>query len=170
MNKYLIVFYLIFFWKISGCINPQKVGNPKKTVASMAKTIELQYPKIKHLSIEKYQKQADNYILLDVRSSEESKVSQIPNSITKEEFEKNKESYRGKKIVTYCTIGVRSSKYAQELEKQGFEAANLKESILGWTHRKLPLVNNQGRPTKKVHVYGEAWNLVSKEYEGIWED
>jgi rhodanese-related sulfurtransferase len=146
------------------------VGNPKKTVAAMAATVEKQFPQTTHLSIEEYQKNKDEYVLVDVRSEKEVKISKIPGALTRKEFETKRKLYKDKKILTYCTIGVRSSKYVISLKQERFEAYNLKESILGWTHRGLPLIGPEGKETRKVHVYAEAWNLVAKGYKGIWDE
>lgn len=108
-------------------------------------------------------------ILVDIRSDIERAVSFIPGSISQEDFEKNKNAYRDKTIVSYCTIGQRSSAYTENLIKEGFKAFNLEESLLGWTQRQLPLTTSSGEATKKVHVYGEAWNLVPDNYQGIWK-
>lgn len=35
-------------------------------------------------------------------------------------------------VVPYCTVGYRSGKYAEALQKEGFQVANLACSILGW--------------------------------------
>lgn len=136
----------------------------------MADSVEKQFSETSHLTIEEYQKNKDEYVLVDVRSEKEVKVSRIPGALTRVEFESQRSRYKDKKILTYCTIGVRSSKYAKSLKKEGFKTFNLKESILGWTHRGLPLVDPDKKETRKVHVYAEAWNLVGKEYKGVWDE
>lgn len=129
------------------------------------------------MTIEEYQRVQEDTLLVDVRTEEEIKVSKIKGAITRKEFESIlnnspdslPESLKGKKIVSYCTIGERSSEYTIELKKRGLNAFNLKESILGWSQRQLPLTDPDGKETKKVHVYGEAMNLVPSNYEGVWE-
>lgn len=158
---------------LSSCINPQETANKSKVIQSMAKSISLQYPKAPQLSIEDFKKEYandPNAILVDVRSDEEQKVSRIPGAITRKEFESKRDQYKDKTIIAYCTIGARSTKYTLNLIKEGHKAFNLKESILGWANRKLPLVTPSGEATKKVHVYGEAWNLLPTDYEGVWKD
>lgn len=164
----LIIFFLSLY--LASCVNPQSVGNPKKTVTAMAGTIEKQFSETNHLSIDDYLKSKDEFVLVDVRSEKEIKVSKIPGAMTRKEFEEKRSQYKDKKILAYCTIGVRSSEYALALKKEGFDSYNLKESILGWTHRQLPLENLEGQKTKKVHVYGEAWNLAAEGYQGIWDE
>ncbi len=157
----------------SSCINPQEAKNKGAIVKAMADSIAKKYSQAPQLSIEEFRQNQGKAVLVDVRSEEEIKVSKIRGAITREYFE-NKLSnepdfYKDYKVVAYCTIGERSSQYAIELKKKGLNAFNLKESILGWTQRNLPIVDAQGKETKKVHVYGEAWNLVPADYQGVWE-
>lgn len=107
-------------------------------------------------------------VLVDVRAPEEQSVSMIPGAITVEAFEAAMETYRDKKVVTYCTIGARSGVYANTLRQKGFNVSNLKGSLLAWTHAGLPLKDASGNDTKRVHVYGKKWNLVADGYEAVW--
>jgi len=109
----------------------------------------------------------EKMILVDVRSEKEQKVSMIPGAISVAEFEKNKEKYRGKAIITYCTIGYRSGKYAKQLLKEKFNAYNLEGSILGWSHSKGSLVDLKGKPTKKVHIYSKGWDYLPKGFTPV---
>lgn len=180
MKKFFFSSFLIFLnlnltlGLATSCINPQEMGDPKKVVMAMANSIERQFPSAPQLSIEEYQRKLKEnpkgLILVDVRSEEEMAISKIEGAITRKEFEDQREKYKDKLVVSYCTIGQRSSEYTVELRKIGFQAFNLKESILGWTHHSLPLTDPKGERTKKVHVYGEAWNLAAKDYKAIWKD
>ena len=106
-------------------------------------------------------------VLVDVRDAAERQVSIIPGAISTEAFEKNRERYKGKKIVTYCTIGYRSGLYAGRLRKKGFNAVNLAGSILSWTHAGKTVINENG-PTNAVHVYGKKWDLAADGYMTTW--
>jgi sodium/bile acid cotransporter 7 len=107
-------------------------------------------------------------VLVDVRTPEERAVAVIPRSISQDEFEARAEEYTGKKIVAYCTIGYRSGQYAASLREKGFDACNLKGSILSWVHEGGKVVDPKGRETHTVHVYGEEWNLLPGGYKGVW--
>lgn len=52
--------------------------------------------------------------------------------VTKEEFEASRDSYKGHRVVCYCTAGFRSGKYAAELGADGYDVYNLKGSVLAW--------------------------------------
>jgi len=99
-------------------------------------------------------------VLVDVRTREEQEVSMIKGALTKAEFEKVKDRYKDATVITYCTAGARSGKYASQLEKEGFtHVQNMKGSLISWTHEALPLVagDGSGEPTKHVHAFGPQW-------------
>ncbi len=162
------IFLATILFNLSSCLAPNEATNKAEIVHGMAKSIRLQFSEIKHISIEDYNKDKDQYQLVDVRSSQEQNVSMIPGAITQAQYEKNPSNFSQKTILAYCTIGQRSSEYAVKLSQKGISAANLQESILGWTHRQLELIHN-GAPSKKVHVWSEAWNFVADGYEGIYD-
>lgn len=110
----------------------------------------------------------EEVILVDVREAYERAVSIIPGAISKELFEAEAEEFEGKTIVVHCTIGYRSGKYVEELMADGIHAFNLKGSILSWVHAGQPVVDSEGDETKRVHVYGERWNLLPAGYEAVW--
>ena len=101
------------------------------------------------------------YVLVDCRPEKERHVSRIPNSISQKEYTENKEVYetQNKMVVTTCTIGYRSGKFALELLSSNSEARvkNHAGSIMDWCHEGLSLVDENGMPTKDVHPYGKSW-------------
>jgi rhodanese-related sulfurtransferase len=110
---------------------------------------------------------AEPPVLVDVRSDDEREVSTLPGAISKKEFEKNPDRFAGREVVAYCTIGFRSGKYTEELIKKGWNAHNLRGSIVSWTHVGGELEQG-GSATRRVHVYGKPWNLVAEGYEAVW--
>jgi len=107
-----------------------------------------------------------DFVLIDVRTDAEVNVSVIPGAITKTQYEKNAAKYKGKLAIAYCTIGGRSGKYAQQLEKNGVKSLNYKGSILEWVKAELPLVTLDGKPTQRVHIYSDRYT-VPKQYEAV---
>ncbi len=103
-------------------------------------------------------------VLVDVRSDAETKVSIIPGAITKAQFEAEPEKYKGKTAICYCLSGGRSGKYVKQLKAKDFPAVDLKGSITGWLEAGLPLSTLDGKPTKRVNVYG---NKVPAGYESV---
>jgi sodium/bile acid cotransporter 7 len=106
-------------------------------------------------------------VLVDVRSDEERKVSTIPGAISRQEFEEDPARFSGREVVTYCTIGYRSGLYTQKLVGEGWDASNLRGSILAWAHGGQEL-DRGGSTTRQVHVYGARWNLVPEGYAAVW--
>ncbi|MGH9465448.1 MAG: rhodanese-like domain-containing protein [Thermoanaerobaculia bacterium] len=111
---------------------------------------------------------AGRLVLVDVRTPAEQAVSQIAGAITAAEFEQRRAELAGAVVVTYCTIGYRSGLYAERLRAEGWDARNLAGSLLAWTHAGGELVDPEGQPTKRLHVYGERWDLAAAGYETVW--
>lgn len=99
------------------------------------------------------------FVLVDVRSDAETKVSIIPGAITKTQYEENRSKYEGRTVIAYCTFGGRSGKYATQLAKAGIEVKNYEGSILDWVKKELPLVTRQGVPTNRVHTYSDQYDV-----------
>jgi rhodanese-related sulfurtransferase len=107
-----------------------------------------------------------DFVLVDVRSEPEVKVSVIPGAITKAQFEKDREKYRGRTVIPYCTVGGRSGAYAKQLAKEGVTVKNYKGSILEWVNNELPVVTLEGKPTNRVHTYSNRHRIPAK-YEQV---
>jgi len=106
-------------------------------------------------------------VLLDVRTPEERAVSMIPQALTVEAFEANRDQYDQARVIVYCTIGYRSGIYVKSLRESGIDAHNLKGGALAWAHAQQPFHDKKGE-TRRVHVYGETWNLAPKNYQPVW--
>jgi sodium/bile acid cotransporter 7 len=112
--------------------------------------------------------ESGNVVIVDVREAREQAVSRIPGAITKEEFEAHLDDYKGKTVVAHCTIGYRSGVYAKELKARGIDAKNLAGSILSWVNAGQPVIDAEGKETRRVHVYGRTWNILPEGYEPVW--
>lgn len=108
-------------------------------------------------------------VLVDCRSPEERAVSGIEGAISRDTFEANLESYRDRRVVTYCTIGYRSGVYAKELNTVGFNVHNLVGGVLAWAHADAPFVTPDGESTRRVHVYGRTWDILPDSHESVYE-
>lgn len=108
-----------------------------------------------------------SFILVDVRTDEEQAVSVIPGAITAEQYEKRRDDYQGRTVISYCTIGYRSEKYARKLLQRDVTAVNFKGSILDWCAAKYPLETLQREPTNRVHTYSSKHH-VPPEYQAVW--
>ena len=106
-------------------------------------------------------------VLVDTRKPEEQKVSMLSGAITKRQFLQNYSVYQNYIVIAYCTIGSRSGKLAQKFKKKGIHIFNLRGGILAWLHAGGS-VHKDGKPVKRVHVYGKKWDLAPAAIESVW--
>jgi rhodanese-related sulfurtransferase len=106
-------------------------------------------------------------ILLDIRDPEEYAVSRLPGAIwvtpgaSAETALIQMGDVTGKKIIVYCSVGKRSSIFAEReqdalLAMGATSVANLEKGIFGWHNESRPLVDAQGL-TDAVHPYDAVW-------------
>ncbi|OUL21044.1 rhodanese-like domain-containing protein [Nostoc sp. 106C] len=66
-------------------------------------------------------------------------------------------------IVVYCSIGYRSAKVAQQLQRQGFTSIfNLSGGIFQWANEGRPIFKDDNHPTQLVHPYDANWGKLLK--------
>ena len=114
-----------------------------------------------------------NILLFDVREKAEYKVSHIksarrvsPSIWTSSFINKYGSEVKGKKIVFYCSVGVRSSRLAKQLKKEllslgAVSVSNLEGGIFDW-HNSALILKNQGGYTQFVHPYSKYWGQLLK--------
>ncbi len=167
-SKLLILTLTLF---LSSCVDPKNTDNKSGVVISMAKSVALKNNDIKHMQatelLKRRENKIDDLIIVDVRTKAEQMESMIPGAISKELFEKHAKYFKDKDIVSYCTVGSRSSEYTRELQKNGYKAYSLQGGILSWIHRGGK-VFKEDKEVKKVRFLSEAWNLLPKGYEGVF--
>lgn len=101
--------------------------------------------------------------LLDTREQEEYNISHIPNAHFASYSDFDIEPYLGlprdTTIVVYCSIGYRSEKIGEKLQKAGFtKVFNLYGSLFEWANQGYPLENDKGLVTNQVHTYNKNWS------------
>ncbi|OKH18653.1 hypothetical protein NIES208_05135 [[Limnothrix rosea] IAM M-220] len=101
-------------------------------------------------------------ILIDAREPEEYAVSHLPGAHhlpTLAAVQQSEVSLEAV-IVVYCSVGYRSAKLAQELQKAGYaHVMNLEGSIFEWHNQGQPLVVD-GESTRSVHPYNFIWGML----------
>ena len=165
-----ILSFLIFPLFITSCFSPKKYKNKKEILSSMTQNISKKHPNVKTLGpleVLSWQKSNKEFVLIDVRKDDERAISTIKGSISADEFNRDPNRYKDKTVVSFCTIGMRSSDFTEKLQKEGFDAYNLEGGILLWSHQGLSYYK-KGQETKRVHVYSEAWDFLAEGYEGVW--
>ena len=120
-------------------------------------------------------KREPNMVILDARERAEYDVSHLPNAvfIGYNNFEKKivDSLAKDKPIVVYCSIGYRSEKIGEKLQKLGFtKVYNLYGSIFEWVNQGNIVVDKDNQPTKKVHTYNKNWSRWVEEgkAEKVW--
>lgn len=126
---------------------------------------------VHHLTPEQFEaamQSPEKVLLLDARPEGEVGVSRLPGAIPvdpdidSEAFlARFGELARGRDVVIYCSVGVRSSKLASRvrhaLQENGAKrVANLRGGIFAWHNTGRPLFDKVGN-TEFVHPYSPRW-------------
>jgi rhodanese-related sulfurtransferase len=105
-------------------------------------------------------------ILLDARSVEEFQVSHLlyahPAATEEQALEALHSVGKDQRIVTYCSVGWRSSELAQKLKARGYaNVSNLEGSIFQWANEGRPVYKGD-QPTTRVHPFDAQWGRLLK--------
>ncbi len=118
---------------------------------------------VKEISV-KDVKDNKEVIFVDARERNEFDVSHIRNAIfvgydsldlsPMEKIDKNKE------VIVYCSVGYRSEKVSEKLEKMGFKnVSNLYGGIFEWKNQELPIVSDDNKTTNEIHAFSRVWGI-----------
>lgn len=151
LKKMKTVFQLLAFIQVSlmGCTQ----GTYEEKLESLYKgTVEL--VKVDSLPA--------GAVLIDAREKEEFTVSHIPNAIFSGYKDFNTEALKdlskSDPIVVYCSVGYRSERIGEKLQRMGFSNVyNLYGGIFEWKNTGNEVVDAEGLPTEKVHAYNKKW-------------
>lgn len=134
--------------------------------------IKNQYPHVKHLSSADFQNLSnDDYVIIDVREADEFAVSHIdgairidPSASADDVVDEIANIGRGKNIIFYCSVGVRSTiladKSRDKLQAMGAAGVyNLTGGIFKWHNEKRAMVDADGE-TPFVHPYDKVWGRL----------
>lgn len=115
-----------------------------------------------------------NLVFLDAREKAEYDVSHIPGAIWigYEDFDTSRLQGLDKndQIIVYCSVGYRSEKITEKIEKQGFKnTSNLYGGIFEWVNQKRPVENLNDTVTQKVHAYDHIWGIWLTNGEKVYE-
>jgi rhodanese-related sulfurtransferase len=124
------------------------------------------YPTVRHIDTDALKtdlEQGKKMVLIDVRKKEEYGVSHLPsavNIINTKDVALPKDT----PIIVYCSVGVRSAKFAKNLEKLGYiNVLNLQGSIFEWANKSFLLMRENTKVTS-VHPFNKKWGaLLRKE-------
>lgn len=117
---------------------------------------------VPYISVEELRMNQDDYLILDSRKKEEYEVSHISGAIrVGDRFDENLLSLiskTNKKIVVYCSVGVRSEDFGEKLQNRTSKSvSNLYGGIFAWKDAGFPILDNQEQPTNRVHTFSKNW-------------
>ena len=120
-------------------------------------------PLIRSHELEAIFENDSDVVLLDIRSPEEFAVSHLPGAtlIDYDRFRKKdvENLDREKPVIVYCSVGYRSEKIGEKLQKMGFKnVKNLYGGIFEWKNEGFDVVNPKGQKTDSVHTYNRNWS------------
>lgn len=114
------------------------------------------------ISVDSLNKNDLPFTILDAREKTEFEISHIKNAIWVgyDSFNLSqtiKKIDKSKPVVVYCSIGYRSEKIGEQLQKKGYKVYNLYGGIFHWTNQGFKVVDETNKPTLKVHGYDKNW-------------
>lgn len=117
--------------------------------------------------------EGNDVVWLDARAQEEYDVSRIEGArfVGYDDFKIKsvKDIDKDEEVIVYCSIGYRSEKVAEKLEKAGYtNVKNLYGGIFDWYNSGQPIVDSLGNSTKKVHGYGRTWGVWLNDAETVY--
>lgn len=162
----LLLFLMLFSW-----FKPNAQTNSRAYKLMLEGMYKHTVPTV---SCSELKKEQHEVVLLDTRAKREYEVSHLPEArwVGYDEFDLKKVENLPKDtpIVVYCTVGVRSERIGEKLKAAGYQnVRNLYGSIFEWVNQDNPVVDNQGKPTQKVHAYSRTWGVWLNKGEKVYE-
>ena len=143
------------------CQNP--IGFDAECEKYISGTVPLAYSKELYRVID-----SPNLTILDAREENEYDVSHLPNAhyIGFDNFD-GKSLYfvpKTETIYIYCSIGYRSEKIGEKLQKIGFQNVfNLYGGVFNWVNLGYKVVDKNNEVTKYVHGFNKEWSKLLNE-------
>ena len=130
---------------------------------------------VPYIQVEELEK-LDDVLLLDTRKVEEFSVSHIKNAlwVGHKEFELDSINERiedkDKKIVVYCSIGVRSEDIGEKLLDAGYSnVQNLYGGIFEWKNKGYTVYDIEENETEKIHAFNKHWGKLLKNGDKVFD-
>lgn len=156
----------LIFLLATGC--GRETGGLRRAVsagdlAAVERAIDAEYPDVRQISPAELatMMEQQRVILLDVRDEQEFAVSHLPSARRVDENGPiDLRQPKDAQIVVYCSVGLRSSRFARRLAAEGFtHVASLRGSIFRWAIEGRPL--SACPPDKPVvHPYNSSWGRL----------
>ena len=130
--------------------------------------VRADFPEVRQISTDslatRLGKEAAPPLLLDVRTPEEFAVSHLAGAVRvdpdAQDFPALAALPRDVPIVTYCSVGYRSSRTAERLQRLGFTSvSNLEGSLFRWANEGRPVYQG-GERVEAVHPFDTLWGRL----------
>jgi rhodanese-related sulfurtransferase len=138
---------------------------------TVERMVRSEYPQVRQLSTDSLATwleapTQEEPLLLDVRTDAEYAVSHLPGAQRvnpdAEHFIFLENVPHDAPLVTYCSLGYRSSALTARLQEAGYtNVMNLEGSIFAWANEGRP-VYRDGEMVNEVHPYNSRWGLLLK--------
>ena len=153
---------------------PRGAAGEEHTLSAVVRGVALKHSSLLHMTpadLSARLRIADDIVLLDVREDGEFAVSHLDGAVRVDPgiwrstfLSRYREALKGKTVVFYCSVGVRSSALAESVKADLLaagtkEVVNLEGGIFGWHNQSRPLVDKSG-PTTFVHPYNAYWGRL----------
>ncbi len=149
-------------------------SKPQDPLAKVEADVDRDYRSVKHLNADqlvKLRSAGKSLLIFDVREKSEYDVSRIPGAVRIDPgvwsstfLRANANKVKGKDVVFYCSVGVRSSKLAKRVQnalmsKGATGVYNLRGGVFRWHNQKRVLEDAKGK-TPLVHPYDRYWGKL----------
>jgi len=157
------ILFLFLFFYFSQKMYAQQVKNE----AFSQMLIELLAHNVTEVTVvEILENKKVNYVFLDAREQKEYEISHLKDAIWVgyDDFavERLQDVSKDAKIVVYCSVGYRSEKVSEKLQKMGYEdVANLVGGIFEWSNSGQKVYRNEegtAVETSQIHTYNKEWS------------
>ncbi len=168
--KYFYLFLAISFFQCTAA--PKVAGQfTEKEFNDMAD--KMAKGDVGDLQVDELKAKKDYYVILDAREKNEYDISHIEGAIwigyNDFTLDRLSEIPKGAKVVTYCSVGYRSERIGEKLQKAGYvNVQNLHGSIFKWMNMGYPVVDKDDKPTTEVHGYNKKWGKWVKQGDVVY--
>ncbi len=167
--KYFYVLLVITFIQ---CTAAPKVAGQFTEAEFNTMADKMARGEVTDISVEELNADFSDYVILDTREKEEYDISHIEGAIWVgyDDFDLARVAgiSKNKKVLTYCSVGYRSERIGEQLQKAGYQDVyNLYGSIFSWINSGYPLVNKNKEPVKKVHGFNQRWGKWVKDDQAV---
>jgi len=163
--KYLYLFLAV---TILQCTTAPKVAGQFTDAEFKAMADKMARGSVTDIEVKNLKTNLLDYVILDAREKAEYNVSHLEGAIWVgyEDFnlERVKTVPKDAKVLIYCSVGYRSERIGEGLQKAGYRKVyNLYGSIFSWINAGYPLVDKNNQPANQVHGYNQRWGKWVKD-------